>query len=58
MQELSAELARHRADQMARYRIAFARGDGMWWDKSTTYNAHKGIPTMETRTWLKTQSHT
>lgn len=57
MQKLSAELARHPEDQMARYRIAFARGDGMWWDKSTTYNAQKGIPTMDTRTWLQTHRY-
>lgn len=39
-------------DGMARYRLAFGRGDGMWWDKATTYNAQRHIPTTDVRTWL------
>jgi len=54
-EKLGAELAQHPEDVMARYRTAFALGDGMWWDKSVTYNAQKGIPTMDIRTWLQEQ---
>lgn len=53
---LSADLAAHPDDTMARYRAAFARGDGMWWDKATTYNAARGIPTTDVRTWLQARS--
>lgn len=52
-QRLAADLASHPADGMARYRIAFARGDGMWWDKASTYNAQRGIPTQDVRSWLQ-----
>ena len=54
-EKLSAELAQHPEDVMARYRTAFALGDGMWWDKAVTYNAQKGIPTVDIRTWLQEQ---
>lgn len=54
-EKLRAELARQPEDVMARYRTAFALGSGMWWDKASTYNAQRGIPTMDIRTWL--QSH-
>ena len=49
---LAADLAGQPGDGMARYRIAFARGDGMWWDKENTYNAQRGIATVDVRTWL------
>lgn len=41
------DLAVTPADGMATYRIAFARGDGMWWDKARTYNVARGIPTVD-----------
>lgn len=50
---LNDALARHPEDVMARYRTAFALGDGMWWDKATTYNERRSIPTTDTKTWLK-----
>ena len=50
---LTDEIARHPDDGMARYRLGFARGDGMWWDKETTYNAKQNIPTVDTRRWLQ-----
>jgi len=49
---LAAACDANPADGMARYRLAFGRGDGMWWDKSTTYNAQRAIPTTDVRTWL------
>lgn len=50
---LVAELARHPENGMARYRLGFARGDGMWWDKAGTYNAVRRIPTTDTKAWLQ-----
>lgn len=50
---LAAELARQPQDSMARYRLGFARGDGMWWDKAGTYNVMRGIPTTDTKAWLQ-----
>jgi len=50
---LIAELARHPEDGMMRYRLAFARGDGMSWDKAVSYNAVRGIPTTNTKKWLQ-----
>ena len=49
---LAAACVQDPADGMARYRLAFGRGDGMWWDKATTYNAQRGIPTTDIRTWF------
>lgn len=49
---LAATCAAHPDDAMARYRLAFGRGDGMWWDKGTSYNAQRGIPTTDVKTWL------
>lgn len=53
-EKLSAALAHSPHDAMARYRTAFARGHGMWWDKAATYNAQKDIPTTDIRAWLST----
>ncbi len=39
-------------DQMLRYRTAFARGDGMWWPMSDTYNAKNNIQTQNIESWL------
>jgi len=50
---LAADLAADPADGMAAYRIAFARGDGMWWDKEQTYNAARGIPMVDVAAWLR-----
>ncbi|MBF6618267.1 MAG: aromatic alcohol reductase [Candidimonas sp.] len=46
-------LARDPDDTMARYRTAFALGDGMWWDKALTYNESRSIPTTDVRSWLQ-----
>lgn len=50
---LLAEPVQHPEDAMARYRLAFARGTGMWWDMAATYNAERGIPTTDTKAWLQ-----
>ena len=41
-------------DQMLRYRVAFARGDGTWWPMSNTWNVQNNIPTQDIESWLKT----
>ncbi|HCC0887197.1 TPA: aromatic alcohol reductase [Salmonella enterica] len=41
-------------DQMLRYRAAFARGDGMWWPMSHTWNVQNNMPTQSIESWLKT----
>ncbi|EMZ5812489.1 aromatic alcohol reductase [Klebsiella aerogenes] len=41
-------------DQMLRYRAAFARGDGMWWPMSNTWNVQNNMPTQDIESWLKT----
>ena len=53
---LQADLAAQPDDPMARYRLAFARGDGMAWRQSTTYNAQRGIPTTDIRAWLENRA--
>ena len=49
---LRAGLAAQPDDATARYRLAFAHGDGMAWSKESAYNAQRGIPTSDIRTWL------
>jgi hypothetical protein len=53
--KLCADLAAAPGDPMARYRAAFARGDGMWWDKSNTYNVRKGLKTVDVEEYLRTR---
>lgn len=50
---LQADLDKGPDDLMARYRLAFARGDGMAWNKEVTYNVQHGMPTMDIRAWLE-----
>ena len=52
---LAAACAERPDDGMARYRLAFGGGDGMWWDKATTYNARHAIPTTDIGTWLRSR---
>jgi hypothetical protein len=51
--KLRADLAAAPTDVMARYRTAFARGDGMWWDPSKTFNAQRGIEVMDVEAYLR-----
>lgn len=53
LDKLRGDLARKPGDVMARYRAAFALGDGMWWDKASTYNVRKGIETADVEAWLR-----
>lgn len=40
-------------DRMLRYRVAFARGDGMWWPMSETWNVQNNIPTQDIESCLR-----
>ncbi|WCG82546.1 aromatic alcohol reductase [Pectobacterium sp. A5351] len=42
-------------DVMARYRAAFALGEGMWWDKSGTFNQRNGYETVDVEHFLRMQ---
>jgi hypothetical protein len=55
LDKLRADLAAAPGDVMTRYRAAFALGDGMWWDKSTTYNERNGIETVDVEGYLRTR---
>lgn len=52
---LRADLANAPADVMARYRVAFARGDGMWWDVSRTFNRRHGYDVVDVERYLKSR---
>lgn len=52
LDKLRADLARAPEDVMTRYRAAFALGDGMWWDKADTFNARRGIETVDVAHYL------
>ncbi|ARP75997.1 aromatic alcohol reductase [Bordetella genomosp. 6] len=52
-EKLRADLAAAPDDVMARYRAAFARGDGMWWEKSETFNERNGYETTDVERYLR-----
>jgi len=53
LDKLRADLAAAPGDVMTRYRAAFALGDGMWWDKSNTYNERNGLETVDVEEYLR-----
>jgi len=55
LHKLHADLAAAPGDVMTRYRAAFARGDGMWWNKSGTFNARLGIETVDVEGYLRSR---
>ncbi|HBX8433501.1 TPA: aromatic alcohol reductase, partial [Klebsiella pneumoniae] len=40
-------------NQMLRYRTAFARGTGVWWPMTETFNVKNNIKTESVEDWLK-----
>lgn len=56
LDKLRADLKAAPDDVMTRYRAAFALGDGMWWDKSTTFNAQHGYETTDVEGYLRGQA--
>lgn len=53
LEKLRSDLAASPEDQMKRYRAAFALGDGMWWNKSSTYNEREGFKTVDVEEYLR-----
>lgn len=53
LDKLHADLAVTPDDVMTRYRAAFALGDGMWWDKASTYNERERLDTVDVEGYLR-----
>ncbi|ARP80332.1 aromatic alcohol reductase [Bordetella genomosp. 8] len=54
-EKLRDDLAAAPDDVMTRYRAAFAQGDGMWWEKSRTFNARGGYETTDVESYLRSR---
>ncbi|AWP34831.1 aromatic alcohol reductase [Pantoea eucalypti] len=54
-QKLQDDVQHNPQDVGANYRLAFARPDGLAWNKSDTYNQRQGIATTTARQWLAKQ---
>lgn len=51
--QLKADAEAHPDDTMRKYRLSFARKDGVAWPKDGTFNAKAGIPVTSLATWLR-----
>lgn len=51
--QLRSELAAHPEDGMLKYRLAFARDNGVAWPKERTFNAAHGMAVADVATWLR-----
>ncbi|WP_345829953.1 aromatic alcohol reductase [Erwinia sp. HDF1-3R] len=51
-EKLNADIRARPDDVAAKYRLAFARKDGVAWRKSDTFNAQRGIATVTAEQWL------
>lgn len=51
--ELRASLEAQPGDTMRKYRLAFARPDGVAWPKEHTFNAERGLAAVDLATWLR-----
>lgn len=54
-ERLQAEVRNHPHDVGAKYRLAFARPDGVAWDKANTFNARQGMAATTAGQWLASQ---
>ena len=50
---LRSDLAAHPDDGTRKYRLAFARDNGVAWPKERTFNAERGIAVIDVPTWLR-----
>ncbi|WP_395818174.1 ester cyclase [Archangium minus] len=50
---LKAGVAAHPEDTMRKYRLAFAREDGVAWPKEQTFNSERALAVMDLATWLR-----
>lgn len=46
------QLAKDPEDYVQKYRVVFAEGKGVAWDKSVTFNVQNGIEVEDVRTWM------
>lgn len=51
--QLKADAAAHPDDAMRKYRVAFARNDGVAWPKDQTLNDKLGLAVTDLATWLR-----
>jgi hypothetical protein len=51
--QLEADVAAHPDDTMAKYRLAFARKDGVAWPKAHSFNVKQGIAVTDLVSWLQ-----
>ena len=51
--ELKDELAKDPDDAIKKYRVVFAEGKGVSWDKNISFNAQRGISVMNVRQWAR-----
>lgn len=51
-EKLREDVRNHPDDVAAKYRLAFARPDGVAWNKANTFNAQQGIETTTAAQWL------
>lgn len=50
---LKAEVDAHPDDTMRKYRLAFARPDGVAWPKASSFNAKQSIDVVDVAAWLR-----
>ncbi|OQN98604.1 hypothetical protein B0A48_15867 [Cryoendolithus antarcticus] len=53
IEHLKSEVLANPNDGMRKYHLAFARDNGVAWDKSSTFNAEQGIVVTDVPTWLR-----
>ncbi|MGQ9370224.1 ester cyclase [Azospirillum sp. ST 5-10] len=51
--ELEAEVSAHPDDAMRKYRLAFARPEGVAWPVDRTFNAERQLAVVDLATWLR-----
>lgn len=55
LSRLQAEVVAHPGDMMAKYRLAFARKDGVAWPRQDSFNVREGIAVTDLANWLSTR---
>ncbi|RXJ82387.1 aromatic alcohol reductase [Arcobacter sp. F2176] len=53
MADLNKDIEKDENNIAAKYRLAFAREDGVAWDKELTFNFQKNIKVTDAKSWLK-----
>ena len=49
---LASEVSANPADEFGKYRLAFARDDGVAWDADKTFNYRRGIAVTDVASWI------